>query len=64
VAQTRLLDPRNPGRLDDVAGVVRGFCFELAGSESRSGVDMAAEGDEAGVIRSDAGGCFLPAVGR
>jgi len=33
----------NPRRLEDIAGVVRGFRFELAGSESGSGVDVAAE---------------------
>jgi len=32
-----------PKRLDDVAGVARGFPFEPAGAESRSGVDAAAE---------------------
>jgi len=36
----------NPGRLDDVTGVVRRSRFEPADSESRSGVDVAAEATE------------------
>jgi hypothetical protein len=34
---------RNPRRLETMAGVVRGFRLELAGSESSKGVDVAVE---------------------
>jgi hypothetical protein len=42
----RLPLPRNSRRLEDAAGVVRDFWFEPAGSESSSGVDVAAEATE------------------
>jgi hypothetical protein len=38
-----LLNPRNPVRLEDVFGVVGEFRFELAASESSSGVGVAAK---------------------
>ena len=44
VRQVCATTSRNLRCVEEVAGVVRGFCFESDGARSSSGVDVAAEG--------------------
>jgi hypothetical protein len=52
--RARLPHPRSPGRLEDIAGVVHGFCSGLADTESSSHVDVAAKATDMEAL-SDAG---------